>query len=91
MPIQAVINDGDLVSTNRFHFIDIDNGESVAGLIAGLKAPDPLNKYTDKWSWAFITTERMVTYTLLRYNRTSRIDIWKQKNIFILIFWLLLV
>ena len=109
-----VIHGGDLVSTRRFPFIDIDNGGSVAGFIAGLKAIievadadtqiiaghgpiatlgdleasiamlnethniikaliyqglsleaikalDPLNKYTDKWNWAFITTERMVT------------------------------
>jgi cyclase len=109
-----VIHGGDLVSTRRFPFIDIDNGGSVAGFIAGLKAIievadadtqiiaghgpiatladletsiimlkethniikaltdqglsledikalDPLNKYTDQWTWAFITTERMVT------------------------------
>ena len=109
-----VIHGGDLVSTRRFPFIDIDNGGSIAGFIAGLKAiievadadtqiiaghgpiatlgdleasiamlnethniikalidqglsleaikaVDPLNKYTDKWNWAFITTERMVT------------------------------
>ena len=109
-----VIHGGDLVSTRRFPFIDIDNGGSVVGFIAGLKAIievadadtqiiaghgpiatrgdleasiamlnethniikalidqglsleaikalDPLNKYTDKWNWAFITTERMVT------------------------------
>jgi len=109
-----VIHGGDLVSTRRFPFIDIDNGGSVAGFIAGLKAIievadadtkiiaghgpiarlgdleasiamlnethniikalidqglsleaiktlDPLNKYTDKWNWPFITTERMIT------------------------------
>ena len=109
-----IIHGGDLVSTSRFPFIDIDNGGSVVGFIAGLKAIievadadtkiiaghgpiakigdleasiamlnethniikalidqdlsleaikalDPLNKYKDKWNWAFITTERMVT------------------------------
>jgi len=109
-----VIHGGDLVSTRRFPFIDIDNGGSVVGFIAGLnaiieiadadtqiiaghgpiatlgdleasiamlnethniikalidqglsleaiKALEPLNKYTDKWNWAFITTERMMT------------------------------
>ena len=109
-----VIHAGDLVFTNRFPFIDIDNGGSVAGFIAGvrkiievadsdtkiiaghgsmatlddldatitmlkeshkiikelvdqelsldaIKALEPLNSYTEKWNWAFITTERMVT------------------------------
>tara|TARA_R110001583_G_scaffold47292_8_gene148195 strand:+ start:1372 stop:2283 length:912 start_codon:yes stop_codon:yes gene_type:complete len=109
-----VIHGGDLVSTSRFPFIDIDNGGSVAGFIAGLKAIievadadtkiiaghgpiakigdleasiamlnethniikalidqglsleaikalNPLISYTEKWNWAFITTESMVT------------------------------
>lgn len=109
-----VIHGGDLVFTSRFPFIDIDNGGSVAGFIAGIKkiievadentkiiaghgpiatlddleasiamlsethniikelivqglsleaieALNPLNSYTEKWNWAFITTERMVT------------------------------
>lgn len=109
-----VIHGGDLVFAKRFPFIDIDNGGSVAGFIAGIrqiitvansntkiiaghgpivtiddleatitmlnetheiirkltekglslaaiKALDPLNGYTEKWDWAFITTERMVT------------------------------
>lgn len=109
-----VIHGGDLVSTGQFPFIDIDNGGSVAGFIAGIrriievadadtqiiaghgpiatlddleasiamlnethniikeligqglsldaiKALDPLNRYTEKWNWLFITTERMVT------------------------------
>lgn len=108
-----VIHGGDLVSTKRFPFIDIDNGGTVAGFIAGLsaiievadadtkiiaghgpiatrgdlketiamlnethnivkalidlglsleaiKAIDPLNMYTEKWNWAFITNERMI-------------------------------
>jgi cyclase len=29
--------------------------------LEAIKALDPLNKYTDKWNWAFITTQRMVT------------------------------
>lgn len=109
-----VIHGGDLVFNRRFPFIDIDNGGSVAGYIAGIKkilevansdtkiiaghgpiativdleasiamlsethniikeligqelsleaikALDPLNSYTDKWDWAFISTEKMVT------------------------------
>jgi len=109
-----VIHGGDLVTTRRFPFIDIDNGGSVSGLITALrsiieaadadtkiiaghgpiatlddleasivmlketqqivkelveqglsldaiKALDPLKDYTEKWNWAFITTERMVT------------------------------
>jgi glyoxylase-like metal-dependent hydrolase (beta-lactamase superfamily II) len=109
-----VIHAGDLVSTGQFPFIDIDNGGSISGFIAGIrkiiqvadadtkiiaghgpiatlddleasiamlnethslikalvdkglsleaiKALNPLNSYTKKWSWAFITTERMVT------------------------------
>ena len=109
-----VIHAGDLVFNRRFPFIDIDNGGSVAGFIAGIKkilevadqdtkiisghgpiatlddleatvamlnethkiikklidqglslkaikALNPLNSYTKKWHWAFITTERMVT------------------------------
>jgi cyclase len=108
-----VIHGGDLVSTGQLPFIDIDNGGSVAGFIAGIrriievadedtqiiaghgliatvddleasiamlnethniikelidqgfsldaiKALDPLNRYTEKWNWHFITTERMV-------------------------------
>jgi cyclase len=35
----------------------IDQGLS----LKAIQALDPLNKYTDEWSWAFITTERMVT------------------------------
>jgi glyoxylase-like metal-dependent hydrolase (beta-lactamase superfamily II) len=109
-----VIHGGDLVSTGQFPFIDIDNGGSVAGFIAGIKriievadadtkiiaghgpiatlddleasiamlnethdiikeligqglsleaikALDPLDRYTEKWNWLFITTKRMVT------------------------------
>lgn len=109
-----VIHGGDLVSTRRFPFIDIDNGGSVLGLIEALKsiievadadtkiiaghgpiatlddleasiamlvethsiiealieqglsleaikALNPLNSYAEKWNWAFITTERMVS------------------------------
>jgi glyoxylase-like metal-dependent hydrolase (beta-lactamase superfamily II) len=107
-----VIHAGDLVFNRRFPFIDIDNGGSVAGYIAGIqkiievanektkiiaghgpiatlddleasiamlsethliikklidqglslkaiKALNPLNSYSEKWNWAFITTERM--------------------------------
>jgi len=32
-----VIHGGDLISNRRFPFIDIDNGGSVAGYIAGIK------------------------------------------------------
>jgi len=109
-----IIHGGDLIFNRRFPFIDIDNGGSVAGYIAGIKkiievaneetkiisghgpiatlgdleasvamlsethklikalvdkglsledimALNPLNSHTEKWSWAFITTERMVT------------------------------
>jgi len=109
-----VIHGGDLVSTRRFPFIDIDNGGSVSGFIEALKsiievadadtkiiaghgpiatlddleasiamlvethsiikalieqglsleaikALNPLSSYGEKWNWAFITTERMVT------------------------------
>jgi len=109
-----VIHGGDLVSTRRFPFIDIDNGGSVSGFIEALrsiievadtdtkiiaghgliatlddleasiamlvethsiikelieqglsleaiKALIPLISYTKKWSWALITTVRMVT------------------------------
>jgi len=109
-----IIHGGDLVFNRRFPFIDIDNGGSVAGYIAGIKkiievaneetkiisghgqistlsdletsvvmlsethkliealvdqglsleeikALNPLDSYTKKWNWAFITTERMVT------------------------------
>lgn len=109
-----VIHAGDLVFNRRFPFIDIDNGGSVAGYIAGVKkiievanlntkiiaghgsiatiadleasitmleethgivkalieqsltldeiqTLEPLKSYTEKWDWAFITTERMVT------------------------------
>ena len=109
-----VIHAGDLVFNRRFPFIDIDNGGSVAGYIAGIrkivevanqdtkiiaghgpiatiddleasitmlsethiivkelieqglsldtiKALNPLNHYEDEWSWAFISSERMVT------------------------------
>ena len=35
----------------------IDQGLS----LEAIKALNPLNSYTEKWSWAFITTERMVT------------------------------
>jgi len=109
-----VIHGGDLVSTRRFPFIDIDNGGSVLGFIEALKsiievadadtkiiaghgpiatlddleasiamlvethsiikalieqglsleaikALNPLNSYAEKWNWAFITTERMVS------------------------------
>ena len=109
-----VIHAGDLVFNKRFPFIDIDNGGSVAGYIAGIrkivevanadtkiiaghgpiatiddlkasitmlsethlivkelieqglsldiiKALNPLTSYEDKWSWAFINSDRMVT------------------------------
>lgn len=109
-----VIHGGDLMFNRRFPFIDIDNGGSVAGYIAGIqkilevateetkiisghgpiatlddlkasitmlnethiiikklidqglslkaiKALNPINSYTEKWNWEFITTERMVT------------------------------
>lgn len=109
-----VIHGGDLVFNGRFPFIDIDNGGSVAGYIAGIKkiievanedtkivaghgptakltdlkasvmmlhetrniiktlikqglsleaikVLNPLNEYTKKWDWKFISTERMVT------------------------------
>jgi cyclase len=109
-----VIHGGDLVFNRRFPFIDIDNGGSVNGYIAGIKkiisvanvdtkiiaghgpiatiddleasitmlsethniikelteqglsleaikALNPLSSYTEKWAWAFISTERMVT------------------------------
>jgi len=109
-----VIHGGDLIFNRRFPFIDIDNGGSVAGYIAGIKKVievankdtkiisghgpiaalgdleasivmlsethklinalvdqglsleaikvlNPLDSYTEKWNWAFITTERMVT------------------------------
>lgn len=109
-----VIHGGDLVSTRRFPFIDIDNGGSVLGFIEALKsiievadantkiiaghgpiatlddleasiamlvethsiikalieqglsledikALNSLNSYAEKWNWAFITTERMVS------------------------------
>ena len=120
-----VIHGGDLVSTRRFPFIDIDNGGSVLGfidalrsiievadantkIIAGhgpiatlddleasiamlvethclikelieqglsleaIKALNPLNGYTEKWNWAFITTERMVT--IHYYDITGRLE-----------------
>lgn len=120
-----VIHGGDLIFNRRFPFIDIDNGGSVAGFIAGvekildvadqdtkiiaghgpiattgdlqatvamltethniinelvaqglslaaIQALDPLAKYTDKWHWAFITTERMVTTHY--YDITGRLD-----------------
>jgi glyoxylase-like metal-dependent hydrolase (beta-lactamase superfamily II) len=120
-----VIHGGDLVFTRRFPFIDIDNGGSIVGFIAGLKAIievadadtqiiaghgpiatlgdletsiamlnethsiikalvdqglsleaikalDPLNNYTEKWNWAFITTERMVT--TLYYDITGLLE-----------------
>ena len=120
-----VIHGGDLVSTRRFPFIDIDNGGSVSGFIAALrsiievadadtkiiaghgpiaklddleasiamlvdthsivkelteqglsleaiKALNPLNSYTQKWHWAFITTERMVT--IHYYDITGRLE-----------------
>jgi len=35
----------------------IDQGLS----LEAIKALNPLNSYTEKWNWAFITTERMVT------------------------------
>lgn len=109
-----VIHGGDLVFNGRFPFIDIDNGGSVAGYIAGIKkiievadadtkiiaghgpiatildlkatikmlnethntvkklieqglsledikALKPLKRYTEKWDWAFISAEIMVT------------------------------
>jgi len=109
-----IIHGGDLIFNRRFPFIDIDNGGSVAGYIAGIrkiievaneetkiisghgpiatlsdlkasvimlrethklikdlvdqglslesiKMLNPLNRYTKKWNWEFITTERMVT------------------------------
>ena len=109
-----VIHGGDLIFNRRFPFIDIDNGGSVAGYIAGIqkivevanadtkiiaghgsianiddlkasitmlsqtytivkelieqglsldaiKALNPLDSYEDKWSWAFISSEIMVT------------------------------
>jgi cyclase len=34
----------------------IDQGFS----LDAIKALDPLNRYTEKWNWHFITTERMV-------------------------------
>ncbi|WP_088329356.1 MBL fold metallo-hydrolase [Lacimicrobium sp. SS2-24] len=109
-----VIHGGDLVFNRRFPFIDIDNGGTVAGYIAGIKkiievanadtkiiaghgpiativdleasirmlsethkiikafiekglpleaikALNPLSRYAEKWGWAFISAERMVT------------------------------
>lgn len=109
-----VIHAGDLVFNKRFPFIDIDNGGTVTGYIAGIKqiievsnsdtkiiaghgpiatisdleasitmleetqsiiktlvekglslaaikALNPLAIYTEKWDWAFINTDRMVT------------------------------
>ncbi|MBO9490283.1 MBL fold metallo-hydrolase [Endozoicomonas sp. G2_1] len=109
-----VIHAGDLVFNRRFPFIDIDNGGSVAGYIAGIekvikvantdtkiisghgqtatiadleasiimltethsiikeliqqglsleaiKALAPLDKYKEKWDWAFISSDRMIT------------------------------
>jgi glyoxylase-like metal-dependent hydrolase (beta-lactamase superfamily II) len=120
-----VIHGGDLVSTRRFPFIDIDNGGSVSGFIEALrsiievadadtkiiaghgpiatlddldasiamlvetqniikelieqglsleviKALNPLNSYTEKWNWAFITTDRMVT--IHYYDITGRLE-----------------
>ncbi|NVK25739.1 MAG: MBL fold metallo-hydrolase [Gammaproteobacteria bacterium] len=120
-----VIHAGDLVSTQRFPFIDIDNGGSVKGLIAALraiidlanedtkiiaghgpvasridllasikmleesykvidnlvqqgfsldeiKALDPLNKFEEKWSWEFITAQRMTT--ILYYDIAGRLE-----------------
>jgi glyoxylase-like metal-dependent hydrolase (beta-lactamase superfamily II) len=120
-----VIHGGDLVSTNHFPFIDIDNGGSVSGFIEALKsiievadadtkiiaghgsiatlddleasiamlvethsiikalieqglplkaikALNPLNSYAEKWNWAFITTERMVT--IHYYDITGLLD-----------------
>jgi len=108
-----VIHAGDLVYTQRFPFIDIDNGGSVEGYIAGIKsiievankdtrviaghgptatiddlkatismlvdtheivakliadglfldeilALEPLEGFSDKWSWGFITADRMI-------------------------------
>jgi len=120
-----VIHSGDLVFNRRFPFIDIDNGGSVAGFIAGIrkiievadkntkiiaghgslatledleatitmlkethkiikklvdrglsleaiKALEPLSGYTEKWNWAFITTERMVNTHY--YDITGRLE-----------------
>ena len=40
--------------------------------LEAIKALNPLNSYTEKWTWAFITTERMVT--IHYYDITGLLD-----------------
>lgn len=40
--------------------------------LQAIKALNPLNRYTEKWNWAFITTERMVT--IHYYDITGRLE-----------------
>jgi len=46
-----------LNETHNIIKILIDQGLS----LEVIKSLEPMNKYTDKWNWAFITTERMIT------------------------------
>ncbi len=40
--------------------------------LEAIKALDPLNLYTKQWSWAFITTDRMVTTHY--YDMTGKLE-----------------
>jgi hypothetical protein len=57
-----------LVKTHSIIKALIEQGLS----LDAIKALNPLNSHAEKWNWAFITTERMVT--IHYYNITGLFD-----------------